>query len=217
MTYTESDLELLRFIIAALSVFAIFIVIYSTFIRNRKIRKLIRDFSIVSDNNSRWLLFMGIVIISPIVFLINYEKGIQDSKRNHFCQSCHVMHGYINDLEDPDSENLAAVHYQYRWIADYQCYTCHSEYGMFGTAKAKVSGIGHIWSQYFAGYETPLKIKGTYNNNICLHCHGPVVDWQDIEEHEDNMQEIKDNETSCLGADCHVRPHPKNAWESEDD
>jgi len=82
MTYTESDLETLKYIIAALSVITVLIVIYSTFIRNRKIRKLVKDFSIVGDNNSRWLLFMGIVILSPFIFLVNYEKGLQQSKRN---------------------------------------------------------------------------------------------------------------------------------------
>ena len=216
MTYTESDLETLKYTIAILSLISISILIYGTFIRNRKIRKLVKDFSIVGDNNSRWLLFMSFVILSPFIFLANYEKGIQQSKRNDFCYSCHVMHGYIEDLEDPDSESLASVHYQYRWISDYQCYTCHSEYGMFGTAKAKVSGIGHIWAEHFTGYETPLKIRGTYNNNICMHCHGPVLDFQDIEEHEDTLEDLKDNKTSCLGADCHVSPHPKNAWKTDE-
>lgn len=217
MTYTEADLEKLKYLIAILSVITVLLVVYSTYIRNRKIRKLVKDFPIIGDNDSRWLLFMGIVILSPFIFLVSYEKGIQQSKRNNFCHSCHVMHGYINDMEDPDSEHLAAEHYQYRWISDYQCYTCHSEYGLFGTAKAKISGIGHIWAQYFVGYETPLKIKGTYNNNICLHCHGEVLDWQDTKEHEDNLVDIKDNKMSCLGADCHVSPHPKNAWETDDE
>lgn len=168
------------------------------------------------NNNTRWFLFMGFVIISPFILLMNYQKGIQESKLNEFCNSCHIMHGYIDDLEDPDSDRLASVHYQYRWISGYQCYTCHSEYGLFCTAKAKLSGIGHIWAQYFVGYDTPLKIRGTYNNNICLHCHGPVLDFQDIEEHEENMDKLEQNLTSCLGADCHVSPHPKNAWETDD-
>ena len=69
------------------------------------------------------------------------------------------MHGYVKDLKDPDSENIAAIHYKYRWIADNQCYECHSEYGLFGTAKAKMSRIRHIWSYYVLGYETPIKLR----------------------------------------------------------
>lgn len=216
MTYSESDLQTIKYLLAVLCLIAITISIYSTFFRSRGIRKLIKDFSILGDNTSKWLLFMSFVIISPLVFLVNYEKGIQQSKRNDFCNSCHIMHGYIDDLEDPDSDSLASVHYQYRWISDYQCYTCHSEYGLFGTAKAKVSGIGHIRAKYLSGYETPLKIKGTYNNNICLHCHGPVLDFQDIKEHEDNLKELEQNKMSCLGAECHVSPHPKDAWKTYD-
>lgn len=216
MTYSESDLQTIKYILAVLCLIAITISIYSTFFRSRDIRKLIKGFSILGDNTTKWLLFMSFVIISPLVFLVNYEKSIQQSKRNDFCNSCHVMHGYIEDLENPDSDSLASVHYQYRWISDYQCYTCHSEYGLFGTAKAKVSGIGHVRAQYFLGYETPLKIKGTYNNNICLHCHGPVLDFQDIGEHEDNIKELEQNKMSCLGADCHVSPHPKDAWKTND-
>ncbi len=112
---------------------------------------------------------------------------------------------YVKDLKNPDSENIAAIHYKYRWIEDNHCYKCHTDYGLFGTAKAKMSGIRNIWSYYVVGYEIPIKIRGTYNNQICLRCHGPVEDYQDVDEQKDYLKDLELNKESCFGEDCHKR------------
>jgi nitrate/TMAO reductase-like tetraheme cytochrome c subunit len=197
------ELGLIKSVIVALSVATIILVVYSVFIRKK---------NFIEDTNSKWLLFIGFFLLSPLVYFLNYGKALEQSKTVDFCNSCHVMNGYIEDLKNPDSEHIAALHYHYRWISDNQCYQCHSEYGLFGTFKAKMSGIGHIISYYVVGYETPLKLKGTYNNQICLHCHGPVEEYQEVSEHEEYEQDIELNKQSCFGAECHVSPHPEDAW-----
>ena len=53
------------------------------------------------------------------------------------------MTPYVNDLHDPKSDTLAAVHFKNRFIQENHCYTCHTDYGMFGTVKAKWEGLGH--------------------------------------------------------------------------
>lgn len=200
------DISLIRSLVVVLCFLAIILVIYVVFVRGK---------TIIEDSTSKWLLFIGLVLLSPLAYLINFGISFEESKPVEFCNSCHVMHGYVNDLKDPDSEHIAAIHYKYRWIADNQCFQCHSEYGLFGTFRAKMSGIRHIWSYYIVGYETPIKIRGTYNNGICLHCHGPVEDYQDVKEHRDHLKDIEQNKQSCFGADCHVSPHPKEAWRSQ--
>ncbi|GIW47076.1 MAG: hypothetical protein KatS3mg078_0953 [Deltaproteobacteria bacterium] len=167
---------------------------------------------IVDDSTSKWLLLIALILLSPIVYLVYFGIAFEESKTVSFCNSCHVMNGYVKDLIDPDSETIAALHYQYRWIADNQCFQCHSEYGIFGNLAAKFSGIRHIWSYYIVGYETPIKLRGTYNNQVCLHCHGPVRSFQDVDEHKEYLKDLEANKQSCFGADCHVSPHPKEAW-----
>src|SRR5512139_1616945 len=113
---------LLRISVLSLAVLAIAIVGYYTIIRG------IRP----TDPGTRWALMMGFVVLSPLVYFLNAGLAIQGSKPVEFCNSCHVMNRYVEDLENPDSERLAAQHFQYRWISDHQCYTCHSDYGLFG-------------------------------------------------------------------------------------
>ncbi|MEW6143540.1 MAG: NapC/NirT family cytochrome c [Thermodesulfobacteriota bacterium] len=170
-----------------------------------------RDEDRISDPFVKWALLVVFFVISPIAYLLNFSVAIEDSKKVEFCNSCHIMHGYVMGLKDPDSEDLSSVHYQYRWIADDQCFTCHSDYGLFGNMKAKMTGIRHVWA-YYTGYETPVELYGTYDNGICLRCHAPVNSYQEIEEHEENADDILSSKMSCIGVDCHVKPHPEEAW-----
>ena len=163
----------------------------------------------------RWMLLVGFVVLAPLAYLLNAGLAISGAKSVAFCNSCHVMHGYVEDLHDPDSEHLAAQHFQYRWINDHQCYTCHSDYGLFGDVNAKLAGLRHVWFYTVGGYELPLKIRGTYDNQRCLVCHAPVTAYQEIGEHEKNGAAIASSAMSCVGGGCHVGPHPKSAARGE--
>jgi nitrate/TMAO reductase-like tetraheme cytochrome c subunit len=168
----------------------------------------------VTQLSGKWLLLLIFFVLSPIIYLLNFSVAVEHSKTVEFCNSCHIMNGYVSDLQDPESEYLASLHYQYRWIADNQCFSCHSDYGLFGNAKAKMRGIKHVWA-YYTDYETPLKLYDTYNNQICLYCHAPVISFQETEEHEENVDEILSNKMSCFGVDCHIGTHPEEAWEQQ--
>ena len=161
------------------------------------------------DVSARWMLLVAFLILSPLVYVLNFGLAVEGSKPVEFCNSCHVMNSWVEDLKDPESELLAAQHYQFRWIADHQCYTCHSDYGLFGDVGAKLDGLRHFWAYYLVGYEEPIKIRGTYDNQRCLFCHAPVAAYREIPEHEKNAAAIDASEQSCIGADCHVAPHPK--------
>jgi len=201
-TPLNHETMLIKWVIMVLCIITIFLIGYKIFIKRKRLM----------TPTSKWLLFIGFIILSPLVYFMNFGIAFQESKPVNFCNSCHIMNGYIDDLRNSDSESIAALHYQYRWIADDQCYGCHSDYGLFGTYEAKMAGIRHIWKYYIVGYETPIKIRGTYDNHICLHCHAPVEVYQDVEEHEDYLNDLELNKLSCFGADCHVSPHPKEAW-----
>jgi cytochrome c-type protein NapC len=70
--------------------------------------------------------------------------------------------------------HLAAAHFQnHRVPADEACYTCHTNYAMFGGMKAKIGGLRHIYVYYLGKPPQPADIKlyEPYNNRECLHCH----------------------------------------------
>ena len=191
----------IRVVALALSVVALALVGYQTF--GRRGRRL--------GPEGRWLLMIGFLVVSPLVYVLNLGLAVSGAKSVAFCSSCHVMSGFVEDLQNPDSEHLASLHYQFRWIAEHQCYTCHSDYGLFGDVQAKFAGLRHVWFNYLGGYELPLKIRGTYDNRRCLFCHGPAKSYREVPEHQKNESAIASSETSCVAAKCHVSPHPESA------
>ena len=107
-----------------------------------------------------------------VVIFFGYTRGMAGMETVSACGGCHVMTPYVQDLQDPDSQALAAVHFKNRYIQRDHCYTCHSDYGMLGTISAKMDGVGHV-THYLAGtYTLPLKIRSPYLNLRCLTCHG---------------------------------------------
>jgi cytochrome c-type protein NapC len=82
---------------------------------------------------SKALLFGAILVIPVIVVFLATAHGMQESMSVEACGSCHVMESHVADLHAPKSDSLAAVHFKNRYIQGDQCYTCHSDYGMFGT------------------------------------------------------------------------------------
>jgi cytochrome c nitrite reductase small subunit len=190
------------FIVAGVGVclFTILLVVYTVFLRRKPF---------LEDITAHWFLMFAFIVLSPLAYLLSFAEVFKESKSVSFCNSCHVMESRVENLRDPDSEFLAAQHFKYRWIANNQCYQCHTDYRMFGGVQAKLSGFWHLWAYYVTGYELPLKIYGTYNNKICLYCHGPVLDYQEVEEHQEHFRDLELSKKSCQGSDCHVSPHPK--------
>lgn len=202
----DPGMDLLLYVTIFLCVLTILFVGYKISIGREHLTKV----------TTRWILLISFLFISPIVYLSSMGIAIQNSKSVEFCNSCHPMEAYVDALSETDSEHISALHYQYRWIAEHQCYSCHTDYGLFGAAGSKIDGINHFVSYYIIGYDTPIKIRGTYNNERCLFCHAPVESFQDIDEHQENAEEIRSSDMSCFGADCHVSPHPKEAADGDE-
>ena len=90
---------------------------------------------------SKALLLGAIVVLPAIVVFLATAHGMQESMTVNACGDCHAMESHVADLRNPASDSLAAVHYKNRYIQTNQCYTCHSDYGMFGTMSAKLDGL----------------------------------------------------------------------------
>lgn len=149
-----------------------------------------------------------IVLPATAVLLANYHtfEGVHEVRG---CASCHVMLPMVNDMLDPGSETLAALHYKNRWIADNQCYHCHSDYGLGGNLEAKMTGFRHLARYTTRTYQEPIKARVKFDNNNCLHCHEKTPKWVAVESHIEARQDLSTNKTMCI--ECHGDPHPTAA------
>lgn len=159
----------------------------------------------ISDSVKVLLLF-GIVVIPLTVTFLGYQHGFSSAETVASCGACHVMSPFVADLRDPSSQSLAATHYKNRFIQQDQCYTCHSDYGMFGTFHAKLEGFGHVVHWVTRTYTLPLKIAHPYSNLRCLACHGESQKFLAAPSHsKDLMPQLVSGSLSCL--DCHGPAH----------
>jgi len=153
---------------------------------------------------SKALLFGSILVLPVIVVILATVNGMQESMTVDACAHCHVMEAHAADLRDPKSDSLAAVHFKNRYIQENHCYTCHSDYGMFGTMSAKLEGFGHVVHNTTGHYPKPLKIAHPYSNLRCLNCHAGSQKF--LAKHEpDELAKLAANKDSCL--DCHGPAH----------
>ena len=157
---------------------------------------------------SKALLFGAVLVIPVVVVFLATAHGMEESMTVEACGSCHVMEGHVADLRNPASASLAAVHYKNRYIQADQCYTCHSDYGMFGTVSAKLDGLGHVYHNIAGNYPKPIKIRQPYANVRCLSCHGGAQNFLATHE-KDQIASLMSNKDSCL--DCHGPAHETEA------
>lgn len=159
------------------------------------------------EPTAKWLFLLGIVVLPVFVSVTGTFTVLRMSEHAEFCGSCHpVMDPYINDLRDPKSETLAAVHSTNRFIPEGQCYACHVTYGVNGTLKAKGNGLSHVWKFYTQSWKLPLHLYEPYANINCTHCHAGGKKFEEAQVHVGLADELKSGQTSC--ASCHTPAHP---------
>jgi len=121
------------------------------------------------------------------------------------CGSCHLtMKSYVDDMMNPKSNSLAAVHYTNRYIAENQCYECHTSYGMLGTLQSKKQGVIDVYKYYTRTFQLPLQLRQPYRDGDCLKCHAGAPKW--IAAHEESQQKIFEGKVSCM--QCHRETTP---------
>lgn len=120
--------------------------------------------------------FVGLCVLPVFMMLFGAYTTVERSKSVEFCHSCHsAMDMYVGDMRDPASATLAAGHYRERWITQDECYRCHADYGVWGSADAKLRGFAHLY-HWLLGSPTALgaeqiRTYRRYRNDLCLGCH----------------------------------------------
>jgi cytochrome c-type protein NapC len=105
------------------------------------------------------------------------------------------------------------MHFQNNRVPrDEACYTCHTDYAMFGGVRAKIRGLRHVYVQYLGTIPKPedIKLYQPYNNRECLHCHEGARSFVDASAHKrtpEMLSQIKSNQLSCTGSKCHDTVH----------
>jgi cytochrome c-type protein NapC len=165
------------------------------------------------------ILAFGVLFFLPLFALaVGMQNEMQRSERTAFCVSCHIMELYGKSLHIDDPSYLAAAHYQnHRVPADEACYTCHTDYAMFGTFKAKLGGLRHLYIYYLGKPPLPqdIKLYKPYNNRECLHCHLGARSFEQGATHNadpDTLPAVKANKLSCISSGCHDVVHNVGHW-----
>jgi len=167
----------------------------------------------MNEASTRWMLLLGVCVLPLPVLLLSGAVGIEQSKSVNFCGSCHVMGEFVENMTDPESDLLAAVHFKQRYIQHDQCYRCHSDYGFLGNIEAKKAGVGHVWKNVTGTFKEPIRMRRPYRYTICLDCHGQAQIFHEVALHENVVDKVLRGETTCL--ECHVASHPGRAAEEE--
>jgi len=163
--------------------------------------------------DGRILAFVALFLLPSLALWAGASEHMDRAKTTEFCLSCHVMEDYGRSLYVDDKGYLPAAHFQNNRIPrDRACYTCHTNYTMFGGAKDKWRGLHHVYVQYLGTIPKTgeIKLYVPFNNRECLHCHAGSRSYLETSAHQkspDLLQKVSNNELSCMSSRCHDTSH----------
>ena len=161
----------------------------------------------------KMLAFVALCVLPVLSLWAGLHEQIERSTSTRFCLSCHVMADFGKSLYVDDKSYVPGAHFQNNFVPrDHACFTCHTDYTMFGDYRAKWRGVHHVWVQYFGKIPKPEKIKlyTPYNNRECLHCHAGARAYEEASSHHktpDMLSLASSNQISCMSSNCHDIVH----------
>jgi cytochrome c-type protein NapC len=162
-----------------------------------------------------WLL-LGLGVFPLGVAAAGNIQGFEATKERRFCGSCHVMIPHASDSNDLHSTSLASRHARNHLFGQSNCYSCHADYGMFGTVLTKLGGMRHVWLYVTQYRNVPLEeakktihLVRPYPNENCMQCHSTELPvWQRVPDHRSSLLDVRNQRVSCASAGCHGYAHP---------
>jgi cytochrome c-type protein NapC len=162
--------------------------------------------SITAAPGGKIIAFIAFFILPILATGMGASIHLENSTSTKFCLSCHVMESHGRSLYIDDQQYIPAAHFQNNRIPkDHACFTCHTDYTMFGDVNAKLRGLRHLYVYYIKGAPAKLALYEPFKNRECLHCHANGRSFEDTSPHKEMMVQIKADEMSCLT--CHNKIH----------
>ena len=163
-----------------------------------------------TEGNALWLHLLALGILPMFLLPVGNFTVLEYAKEERNCNACHVvLQAYVDDMRNPKSESLAALHFQHRFSPETSCYSCHTNYGIHGSVEGKIAGLGHALRYLTHQYQLPLKISKPFSNTLCLKCHHGAKRFMARNEHLDGpgkvLVDLIDGRTRCM--DCHKPAH----------
>jgi len=167
--------------------------------------------SLTTTRGGKQLAFVVFFLLPLLAAILGASEHMERSKQTQFCLSCHIMAPYGRSLYIDDAMYVPAAHFQNARIPrDEACYTCHTDYVMYGSILTKIRGLDHVYVQYLGTPPSPIRLYTPYNNRECLHCHDGARSFEEGAVHSADpsiMASIKSNQLSCLTGGCHDAVH----------
>ena len=166
--------------------------------------------TLTSTREGKILAFVALFLFPLLCSAVGFSAHMERSKTTTFCLSCHIMESFGKSLYVDDIHYLSAAHFQnHRIPADEACYTCHTDYVLYGGIRAKWRGMRHVYVQYLGKPPAPdaIRLYTPYNNRECLHCHLGARSFEESATHTAIRDDIVSNQVSCISSGCHDTVH----------
>ncbi len=164
--------------------------------------------SVTVEASGKILAFIALCILPTLCIGTGISFHNERSKQTSYCVSCHTMVTHGQSLRLLDSHYIPAQHFQNHLVpSDKACYTCHTNYTMYGPLKDKLRGLTYLYMEYLSTPPKTLHLIGTYPNSECLRCHMGTRNFEDNLAHMPPLAVLKSNQVSCISSGCHDMIH----------
>ena len=111
--------------------------------------------SITVGATGKILAFVGLCVLPALCIGTGMSFHMQRSQQTAYCISCHSMETHGQSLYVLNANYIPAQHFQNHLVPpDKACYTCHTDYTMYGPLKDKLKGLKYLYMEYVS---TPPK------------------------------------------------------------
>ena len=164
--------------------------------------------SVTVEASGKILAFIALCVLPALCIGTGMSFHNERSQQTSYCISCHSMVTHGQSLHLLDRTYIPAQHFQNHLVpSDKACYTCHTNYTMYGPLKDKLRGLTYLYMEYLSTPPKTLHLIGTYPNSECLHCHLGTRDFEDNLARMPPLAVLKSDQVSCISSGCHDMIH----------